>query len=753
MGMLRFVVWIAFAAAAPVCFAQDASLANILNFEAGQKGNMPSGWFGGPGGTIFLDDAVVHSGHGAVRFERNESSSNGFSTITKMLPMEFGGKSIELRGFLRTENVSGFAGLWMREDGDAPSLAFDNMQRQQLSGTTDWKEYSIRLPLVPEGKNLYWGVLLSGTGKAWADDLQLLVDGKPVWEAPQVERPKTAVDLDHEFDAGSKIAITGLSDVQIDNLATLCRVWGFLKYHHPEITSGKRHWDYDLFRVLPAVLAASDRDSANLALVKWIDGLGEVKPCSPCAQFKEDDLQMRPDIVWISDQARLGKELSRRLATIRENRVPTQQFYVSTFPYVGNPKFEHELSYARVNLPDAGFQLLALFRYWNMIRYWSPNREIMGSDWDSVLKDFIPRVTQARDSDAYRREMIALIAKVNDTHANLWNGLAARPPAGACNLPVKIRFVENQAIVTGYAETEAGVASGLKPGDIISELDGVAVSQLIKTWTPYYADSNDAARLRDISRTMTNGDCEKPAALRILRGTERIDLTARRGKAVPRTTPETHDLPGEAFQLLSDDVAYIKISAAASLDVSKAIEAASKTKGLIIDIRNYPSAMTISNLGGALVTKETPFALFTTLDLSNPGAFHWTSPMTIHPQQPQYHGKVVILVDEITQSSAEFHAMAFRAAGGIVIGSMTAGADGNVSQIPLPGALSTMISGIGVFYPDKRPTQRIGIVPDKEVKPTIAGIRAGRDEVLAAAMREIVGTDAQIPDTRRLVQH
>jgi C-terminal processing protease CtpA/Prc len=42
-----------------------------------------------------------------------------------------------------------------------------------------------------------------------------------------------------------------------------------------------------------------------------------------------------------------------------------------------------------------------------------------------------------------------------------------------------------------------------------------------------------------------------------------------------------------------------------------------------------------------------------------------------------------------------------------------------------------------VFYPDKRPTQRIGIIPDIEVKPTIAGIREGRDEVLEEALRQI----------------
>jgi C-terminal processing protease CtpA/Prc len=84
--------------------------------------------------------------------------------------------------------------------------------------------------------------------------------------------------------------------------------------------------------------------------------------------------------------------------------------------------------------------------------------------------------------------------------------------------------------------------------------------------------------------------------------------------------------------------------------------------------------------------------------------------------------------------------MALRAGpGAIVVGSTTAGADGNVSTVPLPGGLQSWISGIGVFYPDRKPTQRVGIVPDIEARPTIAGIREGRDEVLETAVRQIVG--------------
>jgi len=102
-------------------------------------------------------------------------------------------------------------------------------------------------------------------------------------------------------------------------------------------------------------------------------------------------------------------------------------------------------------------------------------------------------------------------------------------------------------------------------------------------------------------------------------------------------------------------------------------------------------------------------------------------------------------------SQSEYTAMALRAGPrAVVVGSTTAGADGNVSMIPLPGGLVTAISGVGVFYADGTPTQRVGIVPDIEVRPTIEGIRAGRDEVLEAALRYILGPDADEEQIRRM---
>ena len=128
-------------------------------------------------------------------------------------------------------------------------------------------------------------------------------------------------------------------------------------------------------------------------------------------------------------------------------------------------------------------------------------------------------------------------------------------------------------------------------------------------------------------------------------------------------------------------------------------------------------------------------------DSSNPGEFTFSEALKIPPSSAPYEGKLIIIVNEFSQSQAEYTAMAFDV--GInttIIGSMTAGADGNISTIFLPGGLKTYISGIGVYYPDGRETQRIGIVPDVLVEPTIEGVRQGKDELLEKAI-EIISMD------------
>lgn len=184
--------------AAPSASA-DASLSTILSFEVEQPSISPTGWGGGPEGTNFVDTTVVHGGKSAARIERAPESEGRFSTLTRSMPVDFTGSRVELRGWVRTEAVTESAGLWLRLDGSTGMLEFDNMRARQLRGTTEWTEYSISLPLNIAARKLFFGFLVAGSGKGWVDDLQLLVDGKPVWEAPKIEWAETVFDRDREF--------------------------------------------------------------------------------------------------------------------------------------------------------------------------------------------------------------------------------------------------------------------------------------------------------------------------------------------------------------------------------------------------------------------------------------------------------------------------------------------------------------------------------------------------------------------------
>jgi len=722
------------------CTARGAAndeLAGRLSFEDCGNFGTPTGWHGGPVPTLAIDSSIAHSGKRSGRITRDEMSERTFSAMTLSLPVDFTGKTVELRGWLRLEGVKGFAGLWQRQDGVTPTLQFDNMQSRNLSGTIDWKEYRVVLPLDPKARSVYFGALLSGTGRVWADDIELLVDGHPLSAAPKRTVKKTAIDTDLEFEKGSRIETSKLSPVQVDNLVTLGKVWGFVKYRHPRVTAAEVQWDYELFRVLPAVLSAKDHAAANAAIDAWLAKLGEPAPCKPCAQ-EVADAQMAPRLAWIHDRARLGDALVQRLALIHERRdADGEQYYVNPQP-VGAPDFSNEQAYLTASPPDAGYRLLGLYRFWNIVESWYPYRDVMNEDWDGVLATFIPRVFASTAND-YALEMMQVIARVHDSHVNLWSSLPLRPPAGDSMVPTVLRSVDGQFVVAEQADTTRRDPQGLLPGDAIVAIDGVPVQGKIASWLPYYGASNEDAARRDIALALTRGP-SGPVRIKRDRGGTLEEVTLQRVAVSPWQLRGTHDRQCQTFVRASDDVAYLKLSSVRMEDTEDYVRRAQNARLLIIDIRNYPSQFVVFALGQHLVSSKTEFATFTQADFANPGTFVWRTGVSLEPREPHITGKVVILVDEVSQSQSEYTALAFRSApGALVVGSTTAGADGNVASIALPGGLKTMISGLGVFDANRKPTQRVGIVPDVVVRPTRAGIAAGRDEVLEAAVQRALG--------------
>ena len=406
---------------------------------------------------------------------------------------------------------------------------------------------------------------------------------------------------------------------------------------------------------------------------------------------------------------------------------------------VGNPDFKNEATYSEMKYPDVGFRLLSLYRYWNIIQYYFPYKNLIEEDWKNVLTEFIPKFVDAENEIEYKLAVLELIARVHDTHANIWGqDIALTNYWGVNYAPLEIKFIENNAIVTDYFDEKFGLETGLIIGDNITKINNELVSDIVKRKLKYTPASNYPTQLRDLAKkllrtndTTLNIEFERNGKSEITNiktfSTKEINIYSK------------YQNNDTCFKFINKEIAYINNGTLKREYLPEIWEEIKNTKGLIIDIRNYPSDFPIYNLSKYLMPKSLPFVTFSNGNIKTPGLFTYTKSLNVgNKNKKPYKGKVIIIVNEISQSSAEFHAMAYRVnSNAIVIGSTTAGADGNVSSFYLPGNIRTMISGIGVYYPNRTETQRIGIVPDIEVKPTIEGVKDSKDELLEKAIELI----------------
>jgi len=409
-------------------------------------------------------------------------------------------------------------------------------------------------------------------------------------------------------------------------------------------------------------------------------------------------------------------------------------------PGVGNPDFSNENPYYRMSYPDAGFHLLSLYRYWNMIQYFFPYKYQTEKNWDSVLKEYIPIFISAKDRLEYEWAALRVIGEINDTHANLWGGGDEIHGFRGSNFAsFRVQFIEQKLVVTDYYNPELKEASGLEIGDNITHINGRTVEFIVDSVKRYYPASNEAARLRDISDDLLRSTGNSINIRYTSSGQTKqkeLPLYARNSLNMYRWYKVNQN--EKCYKLLDGNIGYVTLANIKNEDIPIIKETFKDTKGIIIDIRNYPSTFVPFALGSYFVSSSTPFVKFTNGNVNNPGEFTFTPVLEIPKADETYKGKLVVMVNELSQSQAEYTAMAFRAGDNtIIVGSTTAGADGNVSAIILPGRVGTMISGIGVYYPDGTQTQRIGIVPDIRVEPTINGIKQGKDEVLEKAIEVI----------------
>ncbi|UOY07574.1 S41 family peptidase [Muricauda sp. SCSIO 64092] len=711
-----------------------------LDIEDGKSAN---GWFSWSGERVLIDN-IGHSGNFSIKLastKRGMSKKVGFG-----IPANYEGDSIQLKGYIKTKGIkNGASGLYIRTEGSKmgySKIKIDETESEHSEeGTHDWKKYEVSIPLTDDVEGIFVGGFMNGSGEVWFDDLEVRIDEKDIQTLEEKDKKIALAILDREFDYGSKIEIQNVDNNLIENLDLLGKIWGFLKYHHPKIVKGKYNWDYELFRFLPKYIKAKEKGKRDELLIQWIGGFGRVSKAIGKQDDSRRDVFLEPDHDWMKEND-MSPVLLSILNKIYKNRFQGQEKqYYACKPKEGNHiRFTHEDQYFMFENPDDGYRLLALYKYWNIIQYFFPYRHLMDKNWNNVLEENIPIFIEANTRLDYEMALLCLINDINDTHAQLYrdNSLWHRN-IGNYYPPFAAKFLDSSLVVTSMVPLNSNKnVKGLFPGDVITHVNEVSVARVIDSLSPYYPASNTTAKLRNISKDILRSKTKTIDISYISKGkTKRktINLYLKSNLDIER------NVVNKSHKILEGDIGYLKLSKVHAGEIDEIKSAFSKTKGAIIDIREYPSGYA-SKLWTYFVEESTPFAKFTYGNLDNPGEFYFSKTRLVGDgldnSKETYKGNIIVLVNENTQSMAEFTSMAFRAnPKTVIIGSTTAGADGNTSVINLPGGLTTYISGIGVYYPNGGETQRVGIVPDIEVKPTIGGIKIGKDELVKNAIKLI----------------
>jgi C-terminal processing protease CtpA/Prc len=409
-------------------------------------------------------------------------------------------------------------------------------------------------------------------------------------------------------------------------------------------------------------------------------------------------------------------------------------------------------AYAEMRYPPAEYRLLAAFRIWNVFQHFFPYRDLMDRDWAEVLLEFIPRMEAARDSLEYALAVAEMVAHVQDTHAFVVSPVL-RGHFGAATPPVVAQMVEGLPVVTFLYDAEAARQAGIGIGDVILRVDGEDLRERLQRISRYMAASTPQSLHANALRSALLGSEGSEAVLTIRDGEDRIRETR-----VRRTAEHFRNYQGmrggEILRLLPGNMGYADLDRLTVPMVDSMFDLFKDTPAIIFDMRGYPNGTAWVIAPRLTERVHVPAARFIRPMPTRPSgpngelAESWTLDEFVQrlPQtdQPRYSGRTVMLIDEHAISQAEHTGLFLKAANGTTfIGSPTMGANGDVTNFNVPGGIQVYFTGQGVSYPDGRQLQRVGLLPDVEARPTIRGIREGRDEILERALEYLAPRGAQ----------
>ena len=519
---------------------------------------------------------------------------------------------------------------------------------------------------------------------------------------------------------------------QTQTLVAIGRVWGFLKYYHPQVATGKVDWDSQLIQLIEESATIRSKADLSARLLNSIKQLGPVKPCLRCSPPDSTRFTRNLDVSWLADSSLFSPALCQQLTFIAANRNQRPNQYVRWNPLRNRLDFS-EAPYAAMALPSASYRLLGLFRYWNIIEYFHPAKYAMAQPWQQVLTELVPRFQQATDTLRYQHALQRLISATHDGHAELVIPPAYRLPWSKPALfpPFAYRLVADSLLVIGSLQDSLSQRDDIRRGDRLIRIGDQSVPELIEQRAPDYSASNRSALLRQLLPTLLAG-AQPLVQVELVRDGQRLQKTMHRyaferfGYRPPVPRPGNQVPP---------TIGYVNLGTLSVGQVKRIMKRYRDRQGLIFDMRAYPKG-TFQRLSAYLNPAPRGFARYTQPDLTYPGLFTPSAVHSVGRVNPDYYrGKVAILCNSYTQSAAESTCMALRTAPRAqIIGTQSAGANGDVSEVTFPGGYQTRFSGRGVYTLAGQLILGPGVPLDIDATPSAADYLSGTDRALQAAI-------------------
>ena len=689
--------------------ADDSSCYN-MNIDSVKGGN-PILWKANAQHSdyVFSLDSIEGQGY-CLSIKSPDEKKSYFGSWSNTISERFDGRRLTLSGYIKTEAVNnGYAGLWVRVD---PDVSFANMSNNGVKGDSDWKKYELTVPYSGSAEQIVFGGMLIGEGQAWFDNFSISIDGVPVCrlEGKDVNTPEKSDSVFHR-----QLLHGELSNSQVMRLFDLCKLWGAMKYAHPDAMNGDIDMDLELAKILPAIINTDNEDSVQVLLREW---------CRP-GNIPETGNSVAPAWAYSNTSAYI-KDLMNSFWSADFTR---ESHYIR-LEINSVPNFQNERRYEDIPFPSQPLQLLSLFRFWNAVQYYYPN---IGSipNWDDVLEEYIPIFMNAESKQEYVSSLNRLSHEVFDGHSQVYaESDPYRILYGSKKPDLEAKFIGNQLYVSSAGES----ARAIEPGDRVISIDGQSISGIYDKREHLTIAANQGAIKLRISEEIfrTDGD-----SLTLV--LQSADNNALKEITIPAfsTMPGTSEPASDTCYKEINGVGYIDVGSLKQQHLTSLWNSIKGTKALIIDLRPYPNEYILYRLGDMLADGTYRFAKIRQLRTVRPRDFEIIDAEPLRGSRLScYKNPVYVIIDESTFSQSEYTALALTSLPNAKsVGRQTSGTDGDISTIWLPGGVLTGLSGVSVLDSDGNPTYRVGLIPDIEIQSTVDELKDGTDAILNHVLR------------------